>query len=616
MLHADLAALVGAMLHERYRVDSLLGSVGMGAVFKGHHTGLGRDVAIKVLHPEFGRDPSVGKRFEREATSASRLDHPNCVRVTDFGTTETGTTYLVMELLSGTELQARLGQPWAPQAMIATAKQMLAGLEHAHHFGIVHRDLKPENVYVTKDYRGEEVVKLVDFGIAKLLDEQGVEKLTRQGVVFGTPRYMSPEQAAGGKIDERTDLYAAGLIFYEMLAGRGPFDTEDTAQLLRMQIMAPPPPLPDSVPVALAKVVEKLLEKSKADRYAHARDVIAALDEAATSLNAAPILVPSASGLGPADASSSGSSGSSESSGLSGLSASGRGRGVGAQAARSGAAWQPAVPPPVASASTAAAFAPAGSSTGGHPTLAYAENYPATATGSHLGVGQMSTGQYESLAAGAAMASSQSWTGSHPSLTAPELSAPGVSRTIPVVTHEPIERRSPPPARRTWVPWAIAGVVVVLALVGVTLVVSGVFGDDPPATDTAKPTPDAAVTPADDTGAAVDGSGASPEQPAPGPQRNTQPTTPTYRKNGSRSSPSAPAEKSTDGAEAQPSGSSEDPTPSKADEVPADTKPSNEATTDPPADATDPPGDAAELSKREPQRAKGNDKGKGKDKDK
>jgi serine/threonine protein kinase len=552
MLHADLVALVGATLHDRYRVESLLGSGGMGAVFKGHHTGLGRDVAIKVLHPEFGRDPSVGKRFEREATSASRLDHPNCVRVTDFGTTETGTTYLVMELLSGTELQARLGQPWAPRAMIATAKQVLAGLEHAHHFGIVHRDLKPENVYVTKDYRGEEVVKLVDFGIAKLLDEQGVEKLTRQGVVFGTPRYMSPEQAAGGKIDERTDLYAAGLIFYEMLAGHGPFDTEDTAQVLRMQIMEPPPPLPESVPAPLAKVIEKLLEKSKSDRYANARDVIAALDEALVVLDATPVLVPSAS-----------------------------------MSARSGAAWQPA------SASTSA--------TGGHRTVAYAGGYVATRTGSHSGVGQSATGQYESL-------SGASWTGSHPSLSAPEPSASMEARAVPIVTMEVIDRRPPPPARRTWLPLAIAGGV--LALAGVVVILSLVSSNDPP-TDTGTPMPDT-------TKALPDAAGGAPGslEPAPGPTHTTAPTRATKGAGRSKSPSNAPAEKSTDRAAVQPIGPSDEPTPSDTDEPAADSKPSNEPIPDPPdnptspSDSTEPTGDAAELAKR----WKGKGKPKGKDK--
>ena len=136
---------------------------------------------------------------------------------------------------------------------------------------------------VTKDYRGEDVIKIVDFGLAKLIDEKGVEKLTQRGVVFGTPQYMSPEQATGDKLDERTDLYAAGLIFYEMLAGQGPFDTSDIGRLLQMQLTTPPPSLPDSVPRPLAKVVEKLLEKSMSNRYASAREVIAALDEAEKS---------------------------------------------------------------------------------------------------------------------------------------------------------------------------------------------------------------------------------------------------------------------------------------------------------------------------------------------
>jgi hypothetical protein len=628
MLHADLAALVGAMLHDRYRVDSLLGSGGMGAVFKGHHVGLDRDVAIKVLHPEFGRDPSVGKRFEREATSASRLDHPNCVRVTDFGTTETGTTYLVMELLSGAELKDRLGQPWAPQAAIATAKQMLAGLEHAHHFGIVHRDLKPENVYVTKDYRGEEVVKLVDFGIAKLLDEQGVEKLTRQGVVFGTPRYMSPEQAAGGKIDERTDLYAFGLIFYEMLAGHGPFEAEDTAQVLRMQIMAPPPPLPDSVPAPLAKVVEKLLEKSKSDRYAHARDVVAALDQIATL---GEVAVGSVSSAAASDSLA-------------------RARVAGPQAARSGAAWQPAAAAAAsaagassagasasgastsgassagassAGASSAGASSAGASSGGGHQTLAYdGSNYVPTRTGSHLGVGQMSTGQYESLASGTAMAASLSWTGAHPSL-APQPSPAEVSRATPVVTVEPIERRPPPPMRPTWVPWAIAGSAIVLALVGVVVVVSLVVTDD--AADAGELVPSTAgeaATKAGDTSSVGDGAVANPEQPVPGPTRTTSPNSSSRNPARSRSSSTTPAKKTTDDAAVEPSGATDEQAIIETDDPPADSKPSHDprpitdppSGTDPPHGTTDPPsgteptGDTEELPKRGKGKAKSKDK--------
>jgi hypothetical protein len=294
-LHPDLQALLGSVIHGRYRVDALLGQGGMGAVFRGHHLGLARDVAIKVLRPELGRSDGTSKRFDREAHSASRLDHPNCVRVFDFGTTEGGIKYLVMELLAGAELEASLGQPWPPARAVDTIVQILEGLEHAHHCSIVHRDLKPENVFVTHDFRGREIVKLVDFGIAKLIDEDSArEQLTRAGMVFGTPRYMSPEQATGGKLDERTDLYAAGLILYEMLAGHAPFAAEEASILLRMHILAPPPALPPSVPAPLAAIVAKLLEKSRNDRYASAREVIDALGQLRPQLEhaSAAVVVP------------------------------------------------------------------------------------------------------------------------------------------------------------------------------------------------------------------------------------------------------------------------------------------------------------------------------------
>ncbi|PRP93852.1 Serine/threonine-protein kinase PknB [Enhygromyxa salina] len=478
-LHSDLDALVGAVLHDRYEVQSLLGSGGMGAVFRARHTGLERDVAIKVLRPELGRDSSVAKRFEREATSASRLDHPNCVRVTDFGTTEDGTTYLVMELLEGSELEARLGRPWAPEAMIETAKQMLCGLEHAHHFGIIHRDLKPENVFLTTDFRGEELVKLVDFGIAKLLDEQGVEKLTRQGIVFGTPRYMAPEQAAGGKIDARSDLYAAGLIFYEMLAGRPPFEADEPAQLLRMQIMAPPPPLPESVPAALAGVVDKLLEKSKADRYASAREVIDALETAAASLAPGPRSGPSLA-LTPAPGSSN-------------------------QPARSGVAWQPAAQPSAAvrtgatiSTSQPEASMPSGAGSSiarGAPTHAYASS-------GHLGVGQLSTGAYDSLGASAAaspMPADLALAGSH----------------AEVVVTSVMDLDGPPPERRLRVGLPIAIVAALLLVAAAVGGIASTLGGDDPAVAEAEATNQALA----DEAAPDEQSAAEPAGVVPGPVR-------------------------------------------------------------------------------------------------
>jgi serine/threonine protein kinase len=280
MRSPKLEALVGQVIDGHYRLDKLLGAGGMGAVYKARHLGLERDVAIKILHPDIGGDPSISKRFDREAQSASRLDHPNCVRVSDFGTTAEGIKYLVMELLEGEELHARLGQPWPPDAVLYVIEQVLAGLEHAHACGIVHRDLKPENVFVTHDAKGNEVAKIVDFGIAKLLDADGAtEVLTRAGMVFGTPRYMSPEQAAGGKIDERSDLYAVGVLAHEMLSGKPPFDGDDLAAILRMQIMAPPPPLPASVPPLVMAFVASLLEKSRHERPASAAEARATVHE-------------------------------------------------------------------------------------------------------------------------------------------------------------------------------------------------------------------------------------------------------------------------------------------------------------------------------------------------
>jgi serine/threonine protein kinase len=267
-----LEALVGRILDDHYRLDKLLGAGGMGAVYKARHLTLERDVAIKILHLDIGGDPSISKRFDREAQSASRLNHPNCVRVTDFGTTTEGIKYLVMELLEGQELSAQLGKPWDPDAALALLEQILAGLEHAHACGIVHRDLKPENVFLARQPSSgtsteRELAKIVDFGIAKMLDTDGaLEVLTRAGMVFGTPRYMSPEQAAGGKVDERSDLYAVGVLAHELLSGKPPFEHDDLATILRMQIMAPPPPLPDSVPRPIVAFVESLLEKSRHER--------------------------------------------------------------------------------------------------------------------------------------------------------------------------------------------------------------------------------------------------------------------------------------------------------------------------------------------------------------
>ncbi|MCX4245031.1 serine/threonine-protein kinase [Paraliomyxa miuraensis] len=274
--------MVGTVVDGKYRVDALLGEGGMGSVYRVQHLGLRRNLALKVLRPELTSHTEVAARFDREAQSAARLDHPNCLQVTDFGTTRDGLKYMVMQLLSGHELTDELdGRALPPERAVTLMLQIVRGLEHAHEHGIVHRDIKPENVLVTTDHDGQELLKLVDFGIAKVLEGEldgASPKLTRAGMVFGTPRYMSPEQAAGGDIDHRADLYSAGILFYEMLTGTLPFDSDDLVKVLRQQIIEPPPPLPDHVPAALRAIVERLLEKDKDDRLQSATAVIEALE--------------------------------------------------------------------------------------------------------------------------------------------------------------------------------------------------------------------------------------------------------------------------------------------------------------------------------------------------
>jgi serine/threonine protein kinase len=273
--------LVGMIIADRYQIEEELGRGGMGAVYRARHVTLGRHVAVKVLHPKLTADPTVSKRFDREALAASKLDHPNCVQVIDFGTTADGMKYLVMQLLEGKELRDELGWPMNHRRAVRLAAQILRALEHAHRKGLVHRDLKPENVFIVRDDDGEEHIKLVDFGIVKLLDAEGThEKLTRAGLVFGTPRYMAPEQAAGGKIDERTDLYAVGILLHEMLDGKPPFDADEATIVLGMHMIDDPPCLPAEVPAAIGTVVSRLLAKSPGERPASAKDAREALEAA------------------------------------------------------------------------------------------------------------------------------------------------------------------------------------------------------------------------------------------------------------------------------------------------------------------------------------------------
>jgi len=275
------AELLGQTLSGRFRLDSLLGHGAMGAVFKAHHLGLHKDVALKLLHPELTANDEMVARFDREAAAASRLDHPNCVRTMDFGSTEDGRRYLVMEFLEGKDLADIAIEPMPPFRVVDLIRQVLEGLAHAHAQGLVHRDIKNENIFVLAGETGEQV-KLLDFGIAKVSHGAGAGQLTQAGIIFGTPHYMSPEQARGEKTDARSDLYSLGIVMHSMLAGDLPFHGDDALAILRGQISEEPPKLPDSVPGSLRRFVSQLLAKKPEDRFADAPAAIVALKRAAS----------------------------------------------------------------------------------------------------------------------------------------------------------------------------------------------------------------------------------------------------------------------------------------------------------------------------------------------
>jgi tRNA A-37 threonylcarbamoyl transferase component Bud32/tetratricopeptide (TPR) repeat protein len=285
---------LGKVIGERYRLLGRIGEGGMGLVYRAEHTLMKKTVAIKLLHGELGQLNEPVKRFEREAQSASRLNHPNIIHVTDFGRAATGEFFLVMEYVAGHSLAQTLQDEPSQRMSVARAlvivRQMLSALAHAHAQGVVHRDLKPANVMLTRsvDGRSEDVVKILDFGIAKLTQasaegpEQG-HGLTQSAMVFGTPSYMSPEQATAQEVDARADLYACGVILYELVTGRRPFVAPDLARVLAMHVTAPPPRFAEvapeaRLPAALEQVVMRALEKDRARRYQDAEQFLAALD--------------------------------------------------------------------------------------------------------------------------------------------------------------------------------------------------------------------------------------------------------------------------------------------------------------------------------------------------
>ena len=275
---------VGAVVAGRYRVLGLIGTGGMGAVYRAEHVHMRKAVALKVLHREFLKVDEVVARFEREAVAAGRIEHPNVVAASDFGKLDDGSFYLVLELVEGPTLRALMEKtrPLPLPRVVKIAQQTLLALGAAHAAGIVHRDLKPDNVMLVPEPEGGDRVKVLDFGIARIAAPDASREsaqLTRVGMVMGTVAYMSPEQATGQAVDERADLYSFGVMLYEMIAGVVPFDAELPSQVLARQLVEEPPPLPPGTPPVLTKLVFELMEKKPEDRPSSAQEVFERLAE-------------------------------------------------------------------------------------------------------------------------------------------------------------------------------------------------------------------------------------------------------------------------------------------------------------------------------------------------
>ena len=304
-------SLVGKVLGQRYLMERLLGEGGMGAVYQAQHTHMRKRLAVKVLHPEMSRLPEVVARFEREAMVAAHIEHPNVAAATDFGKLEDGSFFLVLEYVEGKSLRSVLsrGRMELGRAL-HIVRQIASGLARAHALGIVHRDLKPDNVMLVTREGDPDFVKVLDFGIAKVPVGEFVARssgpvaispggsrdapppvLTQVGMVYGTPEYMAPEQALGHEVDARADLYALGVMAFEMITGVRPFEHESKVVLLGMHVTAAVPTMNDRAPDAgvpreIEAIVARLLAKDANERFRDARQLIEELDACAADLAA------------------------------------------------------------------------------------------------------------------------------------------------------------------------------------------------------------------------------------------------------------------------------------------------------------------------------------------
>lgn len=275
-------SLIGRVMAERYHILKRIGEGGMGRVYLGEHVKMNRQCAIKVMSPALVNDHESAARFAREASNAARIIHPNVAAVFDYGESD-GLVYLVMEYVEGEPLARILAReaPLPVERALFLARQIADGLGAAHELGIVHRDLKPDNILVARNKAGREVAKVVDFGIAKAIQENAGDALTRTGLVIGTPEFMSPEQLLGDPIDARSDLFALGCIMHLMLTASPPFAAPTREQMIKRRLSEDAPhiqQLDPGLPDSLDRIVHRLLARSPRDRYGSAvelRDALA-----------------------------------------------------------------------------------------------------------------------------------------------------------------------------------------------------------------------------------------------------------------------------------------------------------------------------------------------------
>ena len=277
-LQNETGDLVGAIVADRYHVLRKLGEGGMGQVYLAEHVKMGRKSALKVMNPAMVKDADAISRFNREAANASHINHPNVADVYDFGETSDGVIYLAMEFVDGPPLTKLIEDegPLSPQRAATIVRQTADALAVAHDMGIVHRDLKPDNIMIARNRDGSDMVKVVDFGIAKAADN-AAQKVTKTGLVVGTPEYMSPEQLAGDKLDGRSDIYALGLVAFNMLTGRLPFPADTVQESMIMRLTESPRKLAEMRPdVAwsgeVQAALDKALERDSSARYQTATD--------------------------------------------------------------------------------------------------------------------------------------------------------------------------------------------------------------------------------------------------------------------------------------------------------------------------------------------------------